>query len=71
MIVNVKDGFEYLGYIFYIRNNKTFINIKNSNMRRRDKNIKYISYLYNNGYICYKRYFNSMNNYINSYKYIK
>ena len=64
-------GFEYLGYMFYIRNNKTIIKVKSSNKRRRDNNIKKINYLYENNYISYQRYFNSMNNYNNSYKYIK
>lgn len=64
-------GFEYLGYMFYIRNNKTIIKIKSSNKRRRDNNIKKINYLYKNNYISYQKYFNSMNNYNNSYKYIK
>ena len=64
-------GFEYLGYMFYIRNNKTIIKIKSSNKRRRDNNIKKINYLYKNNYISYQKYFNSMNNYNNSYKYTK
>lgn len=64
-------GFEYLGYMFYIRNNKTIIKIKSSNKRRIDNNIKKINYLYKNNYISYQKYFNSMNNYNNSYKYIK
>lgn len=62
-------GFEYLGYMFYIRNNKTIIKIKSDNKKRRNKNIKNINYLYSNNYISYRRYFNSMNNYNNSYKY--
>lgn len=68
-IFNSDNGFEFLGYIFYIRNNKTIIKIRNSNKRRRYNNIKSINYLYNKGYIKYKKYFNSMNNYINGYKY--
>ena len=64
-------GFEYIGYMFYVRNNKTIIKIKSSNKRRRDNNIKKINYLYENNYISYQRYFNSMNNYSNSYKYTK
>ena len=71
MIINVRDGFEYLGYIFSVKDKKTFIKIKSSNKKRRDKNIKYIYYLYSNGYISYSRYFCSINNYMNSYKYCK
>lgn len=64
-------GFEYLGYMFYVKNRKTIIKIKSENKRRKNNNIKKINYLYNKGYITYKRYFNSMNNYNNSYKYVK
>ena len=62
-------GFEYIGYMFYIRNNKTIIRIKSSNKRRRNSNIKKTNYLYKNNYISYQKYFNSMSNYNNSYKY--
>ena len=68
-IYNSYQEFEYLGYIFYVRNNKTIIKIRGENRRRRKRNIRKINYLYNNNYITYKRYFNSMNNYNNSYKY--
>lgn len=70
-IYNSYHGFEYLGYMFYVRDKKTIIKIKGDNRRRRDKNIRNINYLYNSGYISYKRYFNSMSNYNNSYKYGK
>ena len=69
MILDSYHGFEYLGYMFYVRNNKTIIKIKSSNKRRRNNNMKRINYLYSRGYITYKRYFNSINNYNNSYKY--
>lgn len=64
-------GFEYLGYMFYVRNNKSIIKVKGDNRRRRDKKIRYNDYLFDKGYISYRRYFNSMNNYNNSYKYGK
>ena len=64
------SGFEFLGYCFRVINNKIVINVKKSNYNRRKYNMKYIRYLYDKGYISYKRYFNSMNNYINCYKYI-
>ena len=57
--------------MFYIRDKKTIIKIKGDNRRRRNKNIRNINYLYNSSYISYKRYFNSMSNYNNSYKYGK
>ena len=45
------------------------IRIKSENNKRRNNNIKKINYLYGNGIISYKRYFNSMSNYMNNYKY--
>lgn len=70
-ICDTSSGFEFLGYIFYVKNKKTIIKVKNDNKKRRNKNIKKTIYLYNNKYISYKRYFNSMNNYNNGYKYSK
>ena len=71
MIVNVNNGFEYLGYIFRIKNKKTIIRLRKANKKRRTKNIKINNYLYKNRHISYSSYFNSMNNYMNSYKYDK
>ena len=70
-IVDIQSGFEFLGYRFRVINNKTIIDIKSENKRRRNNNIKKNDYLYSNGFIDYKRYFNSVNNYMNSYKYIR
>ena len=50
------------------------MNMININVKiKTDKfvNIKKINYLYKNNCISYQKYFNSMNNYNNSYKYIK
>jgi len=69
-IIDSYHGFEYLGYVFKVIDNRVFISIKSDNNRRRNNNIKKINYLYSNGFIDYKRYFNSMSNYNNSYKYV-
>ena len=71
MIINVKDGFEYLGYLFKIDGKKTIIKVRKENNYRRKKNISNNNYLYNNGYIEFRKYFNSMSNYLNGYKYDK
>lgn len=68
-IVSSNNGFDFLGYRFKIVNNKIITNIKRENKKRRDNNIKRNNYLYRNNFISYKKYFNSMNNYRNSYKY--
>ena len=70
-VVDSYNGFEFLGYRFNVKNNKIMINIKGENRRRRSSNIKKNNYLYRCGCISYRNYFNSMNNYKNSYKYIK
>ena len=68
-IVDNYNGFDFLGYKFRIVNNKINIRIKSENKKRINNNIMKNNYLYNNGYITYKRYFSSMNNYRNNYKY--
>ena len=70
-ILDSYNGFDYLGYRFRIIKNKLIIKIKSENKRRRNNNIKRINYLYKNNFISYRKYFNSMNNYMNSYKYTK
>lgn len=69
-IVDSYNGIEYFGYIFKINNNRIIIDFKSSNTRRRNNNIKNIKFLYDRGYISYKKYFCSMNNYLNLYKYV-
>lgn len=69
MILDSYHGFDFLGYRFRV-NNKIIINIKSDNKKRKNNNIKRLNYLYKNKLISYKRYFNSMNNYLNSYKYV-
>lgn len=71
MILDSYHGFEFLGYRFRIINNKIIISIKSENNKRKKNNIKKLNYLYINKLISYKRYFNSMSNYKNSYKYEK
>lgn len=70
-IVDSINGFEFLGYRYRVINNNIYIRVKSENKKRRNNNIKKLNYLYRNHKISYKRYFNSMNNYLNSYKYIK
>ena len=70
-IIDSVNGFEFLVYRYRVINNKIYISIKSENKRRRNNNIKKNDCLYSNGFIDYKRYFNSVNNYMNSYKYIR
>ena len=67
MILDNYHGFEYLGYVFSVRNNKTIIKRKKSNKKMTVRRIKRCKYLYDNGYISFGSYFNSMNNYYKLY----
>ena len=69
MIVNIKHGFNFLGYRFRIINNKTIINIDSSTKRRVVKRIKEIKYLYSNNMIKFKQVFSSINTYYYGFKY--
>ena len=69
MILDSYHGFEFLGYNFKVINNRVIINIKSDSRRRSKNNIRKLNYLFGNNLISYKRYFSSMNNYNNSYKY--
>ena len=69
-IVDSVNGFDFLGYRFKCINSKICIDVKNENLRRKKHNIKKNNYLFMNGIISYKVYFNSMSNYNNSYKYV-
>ena len=71
LITSSNTGFDFLGYRFRFINNRLNIWIKSENKRRKNNNIKKNNYLYRNGLISYKKYFNSMNNYNNSYKFAK
>lgn len=70
-ILDSYHGFEYLGYIFKVRDNKTIIRIKKENKKRRDHNMKEVNYLFRNNFISYSSFFCSIHNYLNSYKYAK
>ena len=70
MIVNIKHGFNFLGYRFRIINNKTIINIDSSTKRRVVKRIKEIKYLYSNNKIKFNKVFSSINMYYYGFKYV-
>lgn len=50
-IYNIKDGIEFLGYKFSIKNNKIIIKIKNSTKKRFKRKTKYLKILKFNNYI--------------------
>lgn len=68
-IINIKDGFIFLGYKFFLKNNKTICILRNETYNKFKKNIKKRKYFFDNNIINFEQYFSSINNYLYSYKY--
>ena len=67
-ISNMKYGFTFLGYKFFIKNDKTIMIVKRSSVNSMKKKIKRNINSYNNGKITFEKYFSSMTNYYFSYR---
>lgn len=67
-IYNSKEGFEFLGYRFKVVNHKTVMTVRKASLRRIQKRIKEINYLYKHNKIPFETAFSSINNYLHSYK---
>lgn len=63
-INSIKNGVEFLGYRFNLKNNKLVVKIKNNTKKKFKIRIREIRLLYNNGFITKKE----LNKYIASYK---
>ena len=70
-IVSIKQGFIFLQYRFQVVNNKTIIKLSNNTLRKVKKKIKKNKYLFLNDKISFKKYFSSISNYNNTFKYNK
>ena len=70
-IVSIKQGFIFLQYRFQVINNKTIIKLSNNTLHKVKKNINKNKYLFLNDKISFKKYFLSINNYTNTFKYDK
>ena len=68
-ITSSNTGFTFLGYRFFIRNNKTIIKIKNDTLKKIKRRVKNLNYLYNNNYVSFEKVFCSLNTYLYSFKY--
>ena len=53
-ICNIKNGIDFLGYRFYLDNNKVVIKIRSSTKKRFKKKVKYLKVLKENNYIIRK-----------------
>jgi retron-type reverse transcriptase len=65
-IINVKNGFNFLGYNFKVINKKTIVNISNSSLKKVKKNIIRLK---NDNDPNFNKYFSSVSNYMHSFKY--
>ena len=70
-IISIKQGFIFLQYRFQVVNNKTIIKLSNNTLRKVKKKIKKNKYLFLNDKISFKKYFSSISNYNNTFKYNK
>lgn len=68
-IVNIKNGFGFLGYTFKVRDNKTIIKIRKSNMDKIKNRIKKLKYDYKHKKIDEYKAFCSLMTYSYCYKY--
>lgn len=68
-IYSSKEGFEFLGYRFKVKNNKTIISVNNKTYSRIKKKVKCNMKNYSNNNLLYN--YSSINNYYNSFKYSK
>lgn len=68
-IVLSYEGFTFLGYRFFVRNNKTIIKIKKDTIKKIKRRVKSIKYLYTKNYISFEKVFFSLNTYLYSFKY--
>lgn len=69
IITNIKDGFSFLGLTIKVKDNKTIIRVKRSNIDNVKKRIKEVRYLLDNKKISYESAFASIMTYKYSYKY--
>lgn len=68
-ITNNKEGFVFLGYKFKVVNKKNIVVIRQETFKKIKKKLKEVNYLYDNGYISLEKYFNTISNYSNTFKY--
>ena len=68
-IMNIKEGFVFLGYSFKIKNNKTITKLRNETYCKVKRRIKKIKYMTKENKISFLKYFSSINNYRFTFKY--
>jgi len=69
MIVNAKQGFEFLGFKYNIKNNKVIMKVKNQTKKRFKRKMKKLSKLYNEKRITYNDFFQVKSSYLGHLSY--
>lgn len=70
-IDNIKNGIDFIGYKFYIKNNKVIIKLRNRTKKNFKRKIKKVKSLKENNYINQTVYYNSLSSYKGMLKYCK
>ena len=68
-IINIKEGFEFLGFKYYIKNNKVIMKVKNQTKKRFKRKMKNVYKLFNNKSIEYKELLQIKDSYLGHLKY--
>lgn len=68
-IINVKQGFIFLGYNFKLKDKKTFMRLRKETFTKVKMRIKEVNYLYNDNHITFSKYFATLSNYHYTFKY--
>lgn len=69
-VANMKNGVNFLGYRFYIKNNKIIMRYSKSRLRNIKKGIKRSKYKYSRGMINFNQFFCSIETYLHNDKYV-
>jgi len=67
-IYSSKEGFEFLGFKYFIKNNKVIMKVKNQTKRRFKRKMKKLNYLVNNNMLDYNKLLQIKNSYIGHLK---
>lgn len=67
-ISNLNNVFSFLGYRFFIKNNKTIMIIRKESLNNINHKVKRNNYLYKNDRISFEKFFSSSINYLYTYK---
>ena len=68
-IVSIKQGFEFIGYRYFLKGKKTIVLVRKQTIMKIKKRVRELHYLFKHQKISLETYFTSINNYYHSFKY--